>query len=321
MPAAPARTSAPRALHPRNRHCGRYDLAPLVQAVPALGAHVRPNPAGEPTIDFADPVAVRLLNAALLKTCYGVAHWDVPAGYLCPPIPGRADYLHYLADLLAEDAGDLARGGGVRVLDIGCGANCIYPLIGHAEYGWRFVASDIDRPALAAAGEILRANPAFARAITLRHQPEPSRLFAHVVKPDERFALTLCNPPFHASAAEARAGTERKWRNLGRGGERRLNFGGRGNELWCPGGEEGFIRRMIEESRTLAPRVLWFSSLVARSERLKGIRRALSAAGVVESREVAMAQGQKQSRFIAWSWHDAPARRTWWQAPAADAGR
>jgi 23S rRNA (adenine1618-N6)-methyltransferase len=37
----------------------------------------------------------------------------------------------------------------VRVLDIGVGANCVYPLIGHAEYGWRFLGVDIDEAALA----------------------------------------------------------------------------------------------------------------------------------------------------------------------------
>jgi 23S rRNA (adenine1618-N6)-methyltransferase len=318
----PARKpAAVRDLHPRNRHHGRYDLPALAEACPELAGYIRPNPSGEPTIDFADPRAVRLLNAALLKTCYGVTHWDLPDGYLCPPIPGRADYLHYLADLLAEDAGDQSvRSGAVRVLDIGCGANCIYPLLGHAEYGWRFVGSDTDRLALAAAGELLRANPGFARAVVLRHQPDDAAVFANVVKPGERFALTLCNPPFHASAAEARAGNARKWRNLGRADTAagRLNFGGQSNELWCQGGEEGFIRRMIAESHSLADDCLWFTSLVARSDNLKGIRRALAAAGVAQCRTVAMAQGQKQSRFVAWTWHDAEARRAWWQPVAPD---
>jgi 23S rRNA (adenine1618-N6)-methyltransferase len=292
-------------------------MAALVAASPALAPCLRSSPTGAETIDFTDPAAVRLLNAALLKLYYGVAHWDLPADYLCPPIPGRADYLHYLADLLAGDAGGQPpRGKAVRVLDIGCGANCIYPLIGHAEYGWRFVGSDIDRRALAAAGEVLRANPGFGQAIKLRHQPQETAIFANVIEPGERFALTLCNPPFHASAAEARAGTQRKWRNLGRDEHERRNFGGQASELWCPGGEAAFVRRMIAESREVADHCLWFTSLVARADNLAPIRRALAAAGVADSRTIAMAQGQKQSRFVAWSWHDAAARRAWWQ-PAA----
>lgn len=110
------------------------------------------NPYGKPSIDFADPVAVRVFNRALLKSLYGIAHWQIAEGYLCPPVPGRADYLHGLADLLArENAGTIPRGASVRVLDIGVGANCIYPLLGHADYGWHFLGSDIDPAALACA--------------------------------------------------------------------------------------------------------------------------------------------------------------------------
>ena len=42
-----------------------------------------------------------MLNRAILMHHYGVKSWDIPAGYLCPPIPGRADYIHSVADLLA----------------------------------------------------------------------------------------------------------------------------------------------------------------------------------------------------------------------------
>ena len=132
-------------LHPRNRHSGRYDFPKLIAACPELGEYVILNPYGKQSIDFANPDAVRVFNRALLRQFYGIQHWDIPAGYLCPPVPGRADYLHGLADLLAADNGGIIpRGAAVRVLDIGTGANCIYPLIGHREYGWYFTGSDID---------------------------------------------------------------------------------------------------------------------------------------------------------------------------------
>ncbi|MDX2220656.1 MAG: RlmF-related methyltransferase [Burkholderiales bacterium] len=114
-------------LHPRNRHRGRYDFAQLIAALPALEAFLIPNPfdAKELTIDFANPESVMALNAALLKAYYAVDSWRIPPGYLCPPIPGRADYVHFAADLLANDHnGRIPRGPEVRVLDIGVGANC-----------------------------------------------------------------------------------------------------------------------------------------------------------------------------------------------------
>lgn len=286
-------------LHPRNRHRGRYDFAELIRSCPELAPFVQVNPYQDESIDFADPRAVRALNRALLRQGYGIAHWDLPEGYLCPPIPGRADYLHHVADLLAG-TGAIPRGEAVRVLDIGVGASCIYPLLGHREYGWRFLGSDIDPAALASAGRILRSN-GLERCIELRLQPAPEHIFQGLLRDGERFALSICNPPFHASPAEAREGTQRKLRNLGQAGPHRLNFGGQGAELWCAGGELAFVRRMIQESARIPTRCLWFSTLVSRSANLPALRRALGQAGALATRILPMAQGQKQSRILAWS--------------------
>lgn len=316
----PPRAPAPVALHPRNRHQGRYDLARLAQAHPALAGFLVVTPGGDTSLDFADPAAVRALNRALLKLDYGIAHWDIPDGYLCPPIPGRADYLHGLADLLAQDhGGTIPRGASVRVLDIGVGANAIYPLLGQAEYGWRFVGTDIDAGALRCAGAIVEAN-ALGDAIELRQQHARGQLFAGVLHDDDRFDLSLCNPPFHASAKDAARGSQRKLRNLAGGkppaNARRnsapaLNFGGQANELWCTGGEASFLRRMIRESADIPQQVRWFSSLVAKSEHLADLHAQLRKVGAREVREVPMAQGNKRSRFLAWSFLDADQRAVW----------
>lgn len=300
-------------LHLRNPHRERYDFARLVACSPELATFVATNKYGDESMDFSDPAAVRALNRALLKLEYGIEGWDIPAQYLCPPIPGRADYLHYLADLLA-DGGDIPRGPSVRVLDIGVGANCVYPLIGQRTYGWRFVGSDIDPAALANAQRILDAN-GLGSAVELRLQPRREAVFAGVLRPGESFDLVMCNPPFHGSMSEAREGTQRKWRNLGKAIPARrdpvLNFGGQGAELYCEGGEEAFVSRMVEESVRLADGCLWFTSLVSRSSSLPVIERALKRAGVLESRTIAMAQGQKKSRILAWTFLGEQQRREW----------
>ncbi len=300
-------------LHPRNRHARGYDFAQLVRACPELAPFVQRARHGGPSIDFADPAAVMSLNRALLAEAYAIQGWDLPLGYLCPPIPGRADYLHHLADLLAgSNGGVIPRGAAVRVLDVGVGASAIYPLLGHREYGWSFVGTDLDGLALAAAARILAANPGLAEAIQLRRQPSRSAIFAGVVQPEERFDLTLCNPPFHGSLRAAREAAQQKWRKLGRGGEGQArNFGGQGAELWCEGGEAGFIRRMITESRALRGQVRWFTTLVSNSALLPTLQRALREAAATDTRIVPMAQGQKQSRFLAWTFLDPQACRTW----------
>lgn len=306
-------------LHPRNRHQGRYDFPKLIAASPELGDFVILNPYGKQSIDFANPEAVRVFNRALLKAFHGIAWWDIPPGYLCPPIPGRADYLHFLADLLAEDnQGVVPRGAAVRALDIGTGANCIYPLIGHSEYGWRFLGSDIDPIALASAETVLKANR-LDKAIELRRQPDPEHTFEGLLGADERFDLSLCNPPFHASPDEAKRGSQRKWRALGKADPTRklpvLNFGGQNNELWCEGGEVRFITRMAAESARVRQRVTWFSSLVSKAGNLPAMQAAIERAAAHEVRVVHMGQGQKQSRFVAWTFLDASQRQA--RKPAA----
>lgn len=282
-------------LHPRNRFRERYDFPGLIAACPALAAFVRPTPHGGDSIDFTHPQAVKTLNQALLKQAYGLDYWDIPPGYLCPPIPGRSDYIHYLADLIGGQ-----RGASVRVLDIGGGANCIYPLIGASEYGWSFVAAELDTQAHRWAQKIVRSNPSLAGLIECRLQKSATECFRGVVSDTERFDLTMCNPPFHRSAAEAAEGTQRKQKNLG---QKRtdLNFGGQSGELWCEGGELTFIRRMITQSLVLAPRCRWFTTLVSKSAHLPRLEAALHQVKAAQVKVIEMSQGQKKSRILAWT--------------------
>jgi 23S rRNA (adenine1618-N6)-methyltransferase len=292
-----------RGLHPRNRHVAGYDFPGLVESCPPLAPFVRPSPVGTPTVDFADPAAVMTLNQALLKRDYGVAHWDLPRGYLCPPIPGRADYVHHLADLLSESGSKpIPRGRKIVVLDLGVGANCVYPILGASEYGWGFVGTDIDPIAVAWARQIIAANPKLADLVECRLQPSALDLFRGVVKTRERFAASICNPPFHASPEEAAAGALRKARNL-RGKKVTkpvLNFAGRNHELWCEGGESGFIRRMIAQSAEQPALCGWFTTLVSKRETLPALHRALTAAKATEVRTIDVSHGQKNSRILAW---------------------
>jgi 23S rRNA (adenine1618-N6)-methyltransferase len=310
--AAPAEKTT---LHPRNPHRGRYDFKQLIAGTPELEAFVSLNAYGDESINFADPAAVKTLNRALLNQVYGIKQWDIPAQYLCPPIPGRADHLHYLADLLAElNGGVIPRGEAIRVLDIGVGANCIYPLIGQREYGWHFVGTDIDAAAIANAQGIVDAN-GLSGEISLRLQTSPAVMFKGVVKPDELFDLSMCNPPFHASLAEARSGTQRKWKNLGIEANKKkvpvLNFGGQSMELCCEGGEEAFVCRMIEESARFRDSCMWFTTLISKSASLPGVYRAIKYAGALENRTIEMAQGQKKSRIVAWTYLDAKQQQAW----------
>ncbi|MEO8678789.1 MAG: 23S rRNA (adenine(1618)-N(6))-methyltransferase RlmF [Vicinamibacterales bacterium] len=291
-------------LHPRNRFRSGYDFGRLIALSPSLAPLVAPNAYGDASIDYANPKAVKALNQALLKHAYGLDTWDVPPGYLCPPIPGRSDYLHHLADLLASNRdGKIPRGRSVVVLDIGMGANCIYPLIGAREYGWRFVGTEIDPVALRWAKKLVAANPAVADLIECRLQTSPLECFTGVIKTGERFALSMCNPPFHASAEAAAEGTRRKHRNLGHQPSTApvLNFGGKAGELWCEGGELGFVRRMIVQSAERPALCRWFTTLVSKSTHLPRLYQSLDEVRAVDWQTLEMTHGQKKSRILAWT--------------------
>jgi 23S rRNA (adenine1618-N6)-methyltransferase len=300
-------------LHSRNPHRDQYDFPLLIRGTPELGSFVSLNKFRDLSIDFKDSEAVKALNKALLKQFYKIDHWDIPNGYLCPPIPGRADYLHYAADIFSSfNSGIIPFGKRIKVLDIGTGANCIYPLIGYKTYGWCFVGADIDKKAIQSAQNCIDANK-LADGIELRIQNDPSNMFTGIIKPDDFFDLTICNPPFHASLKEAAAGTQRKWKNLGHEDKKTpvLNFGGQNRELWCEGGEQQFVNKMISESVRFAKQCLWFSSLVSKRATLAGAYKALEKAGAAEVQTIGMSQGQKTSRILAWTFMDKAAQDEW----------
>lgn len=301
-------------LHPRNLHRSRYDFKQLIPVCPELKNYVFTNEYQIESIDFSNPSAVKCLNKALLISHYNIKDWDIPKNYLCPPIPGRADYIHYIADLLAEsNNGEIPTGMEIEGLDIGTGANCIYPIIGNSVYEWSFVGTDIDEKALENCAKIIEANPLLTDAISLQLQLEPRYIFKNIITPEDRFAFTICNPPFHKSAEEANEGSLRKVSNLK--GQKQtkavLNFGGQNHELWCEGGELGFVTQMIFESARYPMQCLWFTTLVSKQSHLKSLYKTLNKVNAAQIRTIDMAQGQKTSRILAWSFLTENQQQDW----------
>jgi 23S rRNA (adenine1618-N6)-methyltransferase len=310
-------------LHSRNKHLGRYDFAKLLTVTPELKAHIVLNPKGEESINFSMPESVKVLNKALLAYHYQVTNWDIPQGYLCPPIPGRADYIHRVADLLMGECKQL-KSSLVRMLDVGVGANCVYPIVGAIDYGWQCVGSDIDPISVDNAKYIVTSNSCLKGKIDCRLQTSRTKMFKGIIKPSEFFDLTTCNPPFHKSSAEAERGSQRKLSNLNSHRAKRsvrvqaqgqsgteLNFGGQNNELWCSGGEERFIGNLALESRTFADQVLWFTTLVSKKENVRGLCRRVNKLGAIDIKVLEMSQGQKKSRVVAWTFKTEQQRQEW----------
>ena len=301
-------------LHPRNRHRERYDFRVLIESCPELGQFVRPNQYGDDSIDFFNPEAVKALNKSLLTHYYEIENWDIPTGYLCPPIPGRADYIHHIADLLGTgNLGKIPTGENIKVLDIGVGANCVYPIIGIKEYAWSFVGADIDPVALESVRKIISSNLILSQRVELRLQVNPKNIFEGIIKNDDRFDLTICNPPFHASPAVAQSGTLRKLHNLNvrNSGIPILNFGGQNGELWCEGGEIRFVKDMIYQSKHFSELCFWFSTLISKESNLKQVISLLKRVEATDVITIPMGQGNKISRVVAWTFLAKSAQKNW----------
>lgn len=300
-------------LHPRNKNQSKYDLEALIHVVPPLHHYLKPNKVGETSVDFSNPKAVKLLNAAILNHYYGIQYWEFPDENLCPPIPGRADYIHHVADLLGNNNfGRIPTGDQVSCLDIGVGASCIYPLIGTKTYHWKFTGTDISEKSIESAKRIIKAN-GLSNKVACELQPNATSVFEGIIAQDECFDLSICNPPFHATAAEALKGTSRKLKNLGGKHPEKttLNFSGVNDELICEGGEYQFIKNMIEESQHFSQNVYWFSTLVSKKSNLKNLYQLLKKVNAIQVETIAMGTSNKATRIVAWTFLKKDEQKAW----------
>jgi 23S rRNA (adenine1618-N6)-methyltransferase len=285
-------------MHPNNKHSGSYNFKKLCSIHPTLKKYVKDNGYGKESIDFSNSDAVFQLNKALLKLHYGIVAWDIPSGYLSPPIPSRADYLYYLNDLLSE----ISITTKIHVLDIGVGANAIYCLLGAQLFGWHMVGTDIDTVAVKAATMNVANTPDLSELIDIRHQPNNAHIFEGIIKPNEFYHATICNPPFYTSEKDSNAATLRKLKKINP--EKSVlalerNFEGRPNELWCNGGEALFIKRMIKQSVQFKDQVGWFTTLVSKKETLENTYKLLNKVKAYH-KTLQLEHGNKITRVVAW---------------------
>ena len=292
-------------LHERNIHKTGYDFPKLIRANPALKELLIKTPKGTTSIDFADPVSVLALNKALLLAYYNIQNWSILSHSLCPPIPGRADYIHHLADLLAsENDGNIPTGNKINILDIGTGSSLIYPILGERIYGWNFVGTDIDETALNHAQSLIKTNRDLSKHITLQLQEDIKQIFKGIVRKEDRFNAVMCNPPFFKSREDNWGKTSKKFHNLHKNPEKLpvQNFGGHANELWCEGGERQFIRTMINESMLYKEQLGWITTLVSDKDNLKPLIANLEYNKASKIEIIRMEQGNKTMRILAWRW-------------------
>lgn len=281
-------------MHKNNIHKDAYNFTQLITKHPDLESFVFINKYQNTTIDFSDLKAVKALNTALLFTHYNINFWGFPEENLCPPIPSRVDYIHYLNDLINEK-----QNLKIKILDIGTGANCIYPLLGSKVYNWQFTGTDIDQNSLKSAQHIIDKNN-LNDQINLRFQKDKNNILNGIINPDDKFTATICNPPFYKSLEEANRANKRKQENLGLTTKTR-NFSGNNNELWYKGGEKAFLHNYLYQSSLFKDNCKWFTTLVSKKENVKSMYASLKKLKATQIETINMTHGNKITRIVAWS--------------------
>ncbi|KAL6050980.1 Methyltransferase-like protein 16 [Balamuthia mandrillaris] len=272
-------------MHPENYYrTNKPDFVELAKLYPSFKAHVHITSKGQPNIRWTDPEAVRELTCVLLRHDFQIAV-ELPLDQLCPAVPNRVNYIHWLSDLLKHSP-DVTSAPTITGIDIGTGASCIYPLLGVRLKGWRFVATEIDPISLDYARRNIAANQ-WEDLIELR-ESKSGHILQGIVKENESFAFCMCNPPFFSDQDHAPPNPKTACRATE-------------NERLTTGGEFQFIKQMIQDSLRYRNRIRWYTSMLGRKVDVKLLEKELVASGIVNIRTTTFYQGKTARWGIAWT--------------------
>lgn len=221
-------------------------------------------------------MAIRALTTALLQRDFGLK-FDIPSNTLCPTIPNRLDYLHFIEDCLldsfsTDDVSELDKRP-VLIVDIGAGCSCIYPLLGvklHS-HSWKFVAVDIQERAIEYASRNILNNELQDHIVV--HQNAPGTIipidkelwrkwFKLGRTSDTESALVfMCNPPFYRDNQRRAKQTQAQ-----------SSCAGNETEMQFEGGEVEFILRMIKDTLWLHDNMAEFKTRFHGGSSLMGFK-------------------------------------------------
>ncbi|KAH9144304.1 hypothetical protein AeRB84_011757 [Aphanomyces euteiches] len=292
-------------IHPRNKYKTPPDFIKLAALYPSLkqlcvyfymalwlreSFSLRETKTGGYVIDWTDPQATRELTKTLLHLDFGLT-WNIPIDRLCPPLTNRLNYIHWIEDLILLSQPSFvspSQESPIRGIDIGTGASCIYPLLGHALNQWHFIATDIDSISIQHASVNVDANQ-LGHAIHLKLVDNATMLPKDAIT--QSIMFTMCNPPFFDSIDEADTNPRSKCT-------------GSSLEMTTPGGEVAFIKRMIQDSLDLKAKVRWYTSLIGRKSSLRPLLATLRESGIRNTRTTEFLQGRTTRWGIAWTFTD-----------------
>lgn len=115
----------------------------------------------------------------------------------------------------------------------------------------------------------------------------------------EKLDFIMCNPPFYSSAEDLAMSS------AGKSGPPSAVCTGAEVEMICPGGDAGFVLRMVEESRELKDAVRWYTSMLGKLSSVHQVIDRLKEIGVTNWAVTLLRAGNKTRRWaVGWSHGD-----------------
>ncbi|KAH8739310.1 YbiN-like RNA methylase [Cryptosporidium ryanae] len=287
---------------------------------------------GKVHINYDNPRAIYKISKVLLHYRYKIT-WKIPRGFLVPTIPSRVNYVHYIADLLTpehifnteETKGLFSKtclphktgikhetefcsvktyliptGRQIFGLDIGVGANCIFPILCNSIYSWSMVGTDISTESLFISNSIIEINN-LSDSIKLIHQKNVDQILVGILDhpkiSNTYFAFSICNPPFYSSNEDSINSTHP---NRSRSCKE--------YEVITIGGEFNFLLKLYKQSKNFQKRVIWFTSQVSKLKNIKKLREIfryeLCSKKLEATRIISLKQGKHEKWVLAWSFYN-----------------
>ena len=205
----------------------------LIKEFPELKKYIikhNDNELEEFTFDWNNSDLSLLMTKSILNYYFNIKYYHIPKGFLIPPIPSRLNYLNLIFTLLKDISEENVIG-----IDIGTGANIIYPLLGNSLYNWKFICSEINNESYNNAKIILEKNN-LEQKINLIKQDNKNNIFLGILNREKKYIFSMCNPPYYDYEQEIKIEDKKR--------DNEFNF----DEVYYEKGELGFFQRYFEES-------------------------------------------------------------------------
>ena len=198
------------------------------------------------SFDWSNNDLSLLMTKSILNYYFNIKYYDIPKGFLIPPVPSRLNYLNLINELIKDIKKENIIG-----VDIGTGANIIYPILGNSLYNWKFICSEINNESYNNAKLILQKNN-LEENINLIKQENKNNIFVSIINQENKYTFSMCNPPYYDYEQEIKIEDKKR--------DTEYNF----DEVYYEKGELGFFERYFEESICYKKNIFLFTILIGK---------------------------------------------------------